>query len=170
MATGEFVSVGSQRDAELQDLSVEAAELAADPDAELDELTGIYVRRGLSPRLAREVAVEFSRTDPLTAHARDELGQSPATAARPLQAAGASALSFAVGAILPLLAVLAASNTTRVALLIGVTVIGLALLGTLGAVFGGGNRVRAAGRVVIGGCIAMAVTALVGALVGTAIT
>nr|WP_322749403.1 MULTISPECIES: VIT1/CCC1 transporter family protein [unclassified Frankia] len=169
MAAGEFVSVSSQRDVELRDLSVEAAELAADPAAELEELTGIYVRRGLNPRLAREVAVEFSQADPLAAHARDELGQLPANAARPVQAAGASALSFAAGALLPLLATVVAGSTARIVLLIGVTLVGLALLGTVGAALGGANRRRAAARVVIGGCIAMAVTAAVGAVAGTAI-
>ncbi|WP_239313211.1 VIT1/CCC1 transporter family protein [Frankia sp. Cj3] len=169
MAAGEFVSVSSQRDVELRDLSVEAAELAADPAAELEELTGIYVRRGLSPQLAREVAVEFSRADPLAAHARDELGQSPAAAARPVQAAGASALSFAVGALLPLLATLATGGSSRIVLLVAVTLVGLALLGAVGATLGGANRMRAAGRVLLGGCVAMAVTAMVGALAGTAI-
>ncbi len=169
MAAGEFVSVSSQKDAELEDLSVEAAELAADPDAELDELTGIYVRRGLSPWLAREVAVEFSRIDPLAAHARDELGHSPDNAARPVQAAGASALSFAAGATLPLVALLAGSSTARVVLLIAITEMGLGLLGAVGAALGGANRVRAAVRVVFGGSVAMAVTAAVGALVGTTV-
>ncbi|WP_131787302.1 VIT1/CCC1 transporter family protein [Protofrankia symbiont of Coriaria ruscifolia] len=169
MAAGEFVSVSSQKDAELEDLSVEAAELATDPDAELDELTGIYIGRGLNPRLAREVAVEFSRTDPLAAHARDELGHSPDNAARPVQAAGASALSFAAGAVLPLVAMLAGSGTDRVVLLIAVTEVGLGLLGAVGAALGGANRVRAAVRVVLGGSVAMAVTAAVGALVGTTV-
>ncbi len=169
MAAGEFVSVSSQKDVEQQDLSVEAAELMADPAAELDELTGIYVQRGLNPRLAREVAVEFSRADPLAAHARDELGQSPTTAARPVQAAVASAASFAGGAVLPLIAMLAGSGTARIVLLVVVAVVGLGFLGGLGAALGGANRRRAAVRVVLGGSIAMAVTALVGALVGTAI-
>ncbi|WP_250292324.1 VIT1/CCC1 transporter family protein, partial [Frankia sp. CiP1_Cm_nod1] len=169
MAAGEFVSVSSQKDAEREDLATEAAELATDPDAELEELAGIYVQRGLSPRLAREVAVELSRTDPLAAHARDELGQSPQSAARPAQAAGASALSFAVGAALPLVALLASSGTARAVLLVVITEVGLALLGVTGAALGGARRARAAVRVVLGGSAAMAVTAAVGALVGTTI-
>ncbi|AEH10831.1 MULTISPECIES: VIT1/CCC1 transporter family protein [Protofrankia] len=169
MAAGEFVSVSSQKDAEREDLSVEAAELASDPDAELEELTDIYIQRGLSPRLAREVAVEFSHTDPLAAHARDELGQSPQSAARPVQAAAASALSFALGAALPLVTLLAGSDTARVVLLIVITEVGLALLGAIGAALGGARRTRAAIRVVLGGSAAMAVTAAVGALVGTTV-
>lgn len=166
MAAGEYVSVSSQRDVERADLAREAAELAADPDRELEELTGIYERRGLDRTLARAVAVQLSERDRLAAHARDELGHSAAGAARPLQAAAASAASFAVGAVLPLVGMAAGGARTRIALIVAITLVGLALLGAVGAVLGGAPKTGAALRVVVGGSLAMAVTAAVGSLVG----
>jgi VIT1/CCC1 family predicted Fe2+/Mn2+ transporter len=167
MAAGEYVSVSSQRDAERADISLEERELSNDPQGELLELAAIYEARGLSPRLARQVADELTAGDALQAHARDELGLSEERLARPLQAALASALSFSVGAVLPLLAVVLATAGTRVVATVSVTLIALAVLGDLGARLGGAPRLPATIRVVAWGAIAMAVTAGIGALVGT---
>lgn len=169
MAAGEYVSVSSQRDTEEADLRLERRELAADPEGELRELTGIYERRGLKPELAAEVARGLSEHDVLEAHARDELGLPEDRRARPLQAAGASALSFAVGAILPLLAIAIFGSSSRIVACILVTLLALAGLGSLGARLGGAPVPRAVFRVVFWGATAMAVTAAVGALVGAAV-
>ena len=169
MAAGEYVSVSSQRDAEVADLSLERSELEEDPEGELDELTEIYVRRGLPAALAREVALELSKSDRLATHARDELGLEEGGRARPLQAAWASALSFSMGAALPLVAVALAPAGARAAVCVAATLLALALLGYLGARLGGAPPLRAAGRVVLWGIVAMALTSLIGALVGTAI-
>ncbi|MGZ5325948.1 MAG: VIT1/CCC1 transporter family protein [Solirubrobacterales bacterium] len=169
MAAGEFVSVSSQRDTELADLRLEKRELAEDPEGELDELAGIYERRGLSRTLARQVAVELSSGDRLAIHARDELGLAEGTRARPLQAAWASALSFTSGAVLPLLAIALAPTGVRVIACVGLTLVALGLLGVLGAVLGGAPRLRAAGRVLVWGAVAMATTSGIGALTGAVI-
>jgi vacuolar iron transporter family protein len=169
MAAGEYVSVSSQRDAEEADLRLEARELSADPRGELRELAEIYESRGLSPELAMEVASSLSSGDALAAHARDELGLAERQRARPLQAAWASALSFAVGAILPLIAIGVTPASARVAICVGVTLLALALLGDTGARLGGAPRLRATLRVLVWGAVAMAVTAGIGALVGTAV-
>lgn len=170
MAAGEYVSVSSQRDSERSDLAREQRELDADPGAELDELTGIYEGRGLSPVLARQVAEELSRGDALAAHARDELGITEYAAARPLQAAVASALSFAVGAAIPLIAVLPPYGPAeRIWVTVIVTVLGLIALGAAGAILGKAPVLRASARVLLWGVAAMAVTSLIGALVGTAV-
>lgn len=169
MAAGEYVSVSSQRDAEQADIRLEARELALDPPGELQELTAIYVQRGLSPELAEEVARTLSQRGALAAHLRDELGLDEQRLARPLQAAAASALSFAVGAALPLLAAGLAFASVRGATIVAVTLVALAVLGDLGARLGGAPRVRATIRVVAWGAVAMAVTAVVGALVGAAV-
>jgi VIT1/CCC1 family predicted Fe2+/Mn2+ transporter len=169
MAAGEYVSVSSQRDTEDADLRLERHELATDPEGELRELTGIYEGRGLRPELAAEVARGLTEHDALEAHARDELGLPEDRRARPLQAAGASALSFAVGALLPLLAIGAFGSSIRVLACILVTLLALVGLGALGARLGGAPVPRAVLRVVFWGAIAMAVTAGVGALVGTAV-
>ena len=168
MAAGEYVSVSSQRDAERADLRLEERELRADPAGELRELAGIYERRGLPATMAREVAVALSESDALGAHARDELGLAEQRLARPLQAAWASALSFAAGAILPLLAVSLMPTRGRIVVCVAVTLVALALLGDLGARLGGAPRRRAALRVVAWGAAAMAITSSIGALVGTA--
>jgi VIT1/CCC1 family predicted Fe2+/Mn2+ transporter len=167
MAAGEYVSVSSQRDAERADLRLEERELRADPAGELRELAGIYERRGLPATLAREVAVALSERDALGAHARDELGLAEQRLARPLQAAWASALSFAAGAVLPLLAVSLMPARVRITVCVAVTLVALALLGDLGARLGGAPRRRAAVRVVAWGAAAMAITSSIGALVGT---
>jgi vacuolar iron transporter family protein len=169
MAAGEYVSVSSQRDTEDADLRLERHELATDPEGELRELTGIYEGRGLRPELAAEVARGLTERNALEAHARDELGLPEDRRARPLQAAGASAPSFAVGALLPLLAIGVIGSSSRIAACIIVTLMALIGLGALGARLGGAPVPRAVVRVVFWGATAMAVTAGVGALVGTAV-
>ena len=167
MAAGEYVSVSSQRDAERADLRLEERELIRDPEGERRELAGIYEGRGLPAALADDVATALSRGGALTAHARDELGLAEERLARPIQAAWTSALSFAAGAALPLLAVAVAPSSVRVVVLVVVTLVALALLGDLGARLGGAPRGPARIRVVVWGTTAMAVTAGIGALVGT---
>jgi len=167
MAAGEYVSVSSQADTERADIDRERRELAADAPAELAELTGIYVERGLEPALARQVAEQLTARDPLAAHARDELGISEALAARPVQAALASAGTFALGAAMPLLAVLVASESAAIPLVAGTSLAFLAILGGLAAVAGGASAPTGALRVTFWGALAMALTAGVGALFGT---
>lgn len=169
MAAGEYVSVSSQRDAEEADIRLEERGLRRDPAGELLELAGIYEQRGLPPALATEVArvLSQSRSGALAAHARDELGLDETRLARPFQAAWTSALSFAAGAALPLLAVGVTPASVRVGAVVVVTVIALALLGDLGARLGGAPRRPATIRVVAWGAAAMAITAGIGALVGT---
>jgi VIT1/CCC1 family predicted Fe2+/Mn2+ transporter len=169
MAAGEYVSVSSQRDTEEADLRLEAHELASDPEGELAELTGIYEGRGLPSPLALEVAEALSAGNALEAHARDELGLPEDRRARPLQAAGASALSFATGAVLPLLAIGLFGTSTRVVACIVVTVLALAGLGALGARLGGAPELPAVARVVFWGAVAMGATAAIGALVGSVV-
>lgn len=169
MAAGEYVSVSSQRDTERADLARERRELDDDPEAELAELAGIYKARGLSEPLARQVADELSRGDRLRVHARDELGFDVDALARPFQAAWTSALSFSVGAAIPLLAITLAPAGARIAVAIAVTLVSLAALGITGARLGGAPIAHAAGRVILGGAFAMAITMAIGALVGTAV-
>lgn len=169
MAAGEFVSVSSQRDSELADLSLERRELRSNPEAELRELSHIYEARGLPPGLAAEVAVALTERDALQAHARDELGLTEARQARPFQAAWTSALSFAAGAILPVIAVAASPGSVRVAVCVAATLAALSVLGYTGARLGGGRRRTATARVVIWGALAMAVTYGIGAIVGAAV-
>jgi VIT1/CCC1 family predicted Fe2+/Mn2+ transporter len=169
MAAGEYVSVSSQRDTEEADLRLERRELATDPEGELRELAAIYERRGLSEGLATEVAQGLMEHDALEAHARDELGLPEDRRANPLQAAGASALSFAVGAAVPLIAVAVFGHSSRVAACVIVTLLALAGLGALGARLGGAPAGRAVARVVFWGAVAMAATSGIGALVGAAV-
>lgn len=169
MAAGEYVSVSSQRDTESADLRLEERELRDDPAGELQELSAIYERRGLSKALAEEVAVALSKDGALEAHARDELGLDDERRARPLQAAGASALSFACGAALPLIAVGVIPGSSRVLACILVTLLALAVLGELGARLGGAPRLRATIRVLSWGAVAMAITSGIGAAVGTVV-
>lgn len=166
MAAGEFVSVHSQADTEQADLERERQELATDDAAEHRELTAIYVRRGLDPTLAGQVARQLMAHDALQAHARDELGISEATRARPLQAALASAASFALGATLPLAVVALAPTSTLLPWTVGTTVLFLALLGGAAAAIGGAPVLKSIVRVTLWGTLAMAVTAGVGALFG----
>ncbi|MBU6256991.1 MAG: VIT1/CCC1 transporter family protein [Burkholderiales bacterium] len=168
MAAGEYVSVHSQADTEAADLARERAELELDPAAEERELESIYIGRGLTPELAQQVAAQLSAHDALGAHARDELGISRQTSARPVQAALASAASFAVGAALPL-AVLAAARGRQVELWVGASAaLFLALLGMVAARTGGASMAVGAARVTFWGVLAMAVTAGVGAAFGAA--
>jgi len=166
MAVGEYSSVSSQRDAEEADLSTEREELQTTPRTELAELQGIYMRRGLSVDLAGQVAAELTAHDALGSHARDELGLDPDDLARPVQAAVTSAISFSVGAILPIICVVLAGRSLRIVTCVVITLISLALLGAAGAELGNASRWRGAVRVLVGGAIAMAVTIVVGRLVG----
>lgn len=169
MAAGEYVSVSAQRDAEHADLTLEARELALNPGAELAELTAIWRNRGLTPELAAEVARQLTAEDALAAHARDEIGITEATRARPLQAAWASALAFCGGGALPLVGLLLAPAAGRTAVVIAVAVAALACFGALGAKVGGAPPARAALRVVAGGLLAMVVTLGIGELTGAAL-
>jgi VIT1/CCC1 family predicted Fe2+/Mn2+ transporter len=168
MAAGEYVSVASQRDAEEADLERERRELERSPDEEFQELVLIYEGRGLSPELARQVATELSEHDVVQAHARDELGLDDEMRANPLQAAWASAISFSVGAALPVIAVSIGGEVLRIVLTVIVALLALAALGAIGARLGGAPVVRAASRVLIWGALAMAVTSAIGYLVGAA--
>lgn len=170
MAAGEYVSVSSQADTEQADLARERKELATDYGAEERELTAIYTRRGLEPELARTVAQHLMAHDALGAHARDELGFSEALAARPLQAALASAATFAVGAALPIVAVIFASTDAMIWVVAGTSLVCLAGLGALAARVGGASAWIGAARVTFWGALAMALTAGVGALFGTAVS
>lgn len=166
MAAGEFVSVSSQSDSEAADLETERAALKTNPTAELQELADIYAMRGVDPQLALQVATQLSAHDALGAHARDELGISEHSTAKPIQAAATSAASFAAGAAVPLCAAVimpVAHITMSVAV---VSLVGLALLGMLSAKAGGAGRLRATVRVVAWGTAAMVVTGLVGTLFG----
>jgi VIT1/CCC1 family predicted Fe2+/Mn2+ transporter len=167
MAAGEYVSVHSQADAENADLSKERRELELEPAAELRELTGIYVRRGLEPGLALQVAEQLTAHDALGAHARDELGISSTLAARPVQAAFASAAAFAVGAALPLGVALAAAGPGLIYWISGTSLAALALLGAVAAHAGGANVATGAWRVAFWSALAMAATAGIGSLFGT---
>ena len=166
MAAGEYVSVSSQRDTEQADLRLEERELRRDPEGELRELAGIYARRGLSQALAEDVALALTEHGALDAHARDELGLAENRLARPFQAAWTSALSFAAGAALPLIAVAVSPAGARVGATVVVTLVALGLLGNLGARLGGAPHGPATARVLAWGSVAMAVTAGIGALVG----
>lgn len=169
MAAGEYVSVSSQADAEGADLARERKELVEQPEFELQELADIYTKRGVEPSLARQVAKQLMANDALATHAREELGISEITTAQPITAALASAASFAVGAAVPLLAAIAASGG-RVTLIVTVaSLICLAALGAVGARIGGANVWRAAVRITFWGALAMALTAAIGHLSGTAV-
>lgn len=164
MAAGEYVSVSSQSDIETSDLEREQKELAETPAAELEELTQIYISRGLSPRLAKEVAIQLTAHNALEAHARDELGINDMTQAKPLQAAFASALAFLCGGALPLLVAIFAPVGQMVLFQYCFAIIFLAVSGTLAAGAGGSNKVKSILRICIWGTIAMAASALVGYL------
>jgi VIT1/CCC1 family predicted Fe2+/Mn2+ transporter len=171
MAAGEYGSVSSQRDAEMADIAKERHELATMPERELNELTRIYIDKGLSPPLAQEVAVELSKGDVLAVHMAEELGITQTSIARPLQAAVYSALSFAAGAALPLVAVMVAgpSATARVVVTFVVALLGLAALGAAGARAGGAAFGKPTVRMLLLGGLAMVVTAGVGKVLGTAV-
>jgi len=167
MAAGEYVSVSSQSDTERADLARERKELADQPAFELDELTGVYVKRGVDEALARQVAPQLMAKDALGAHARDELGISEITTARPVQAALTSAASFSAGAAMPLLMVVLAPANALISLVTAASLVFLAFLGAIGARTGGAGILRATVRVTFWGAIAMGLTAAIGRLFGT---
>lgn len=167
MAAGEYVSVSSQSDTEKADLARERRELSENPQAEHEELAEIYVKRGIDRTTAQQVARQLMARDPLTAHARDELGISEITTARPVQAALTSAVMFSVGAAMPLLMVVVSPANVLVPAVSAASLGFLALLGAIGAKAGGANLVRATIRVTFWGALALAVTAGIGKLFGT---
>ena len=169
MAAGEYVSVSSQSDAEKADIDRERGELAASPDAELRELAGLYVARGLTADLADQVAVQLTARDPLAAHARDELGISAITTARPIQAAVASAMAFSLGAAVPLLVAWIAPSAMTVTMVTAAAIVSLAILGGVGARVGGAAMLKPILRVTLWGGLAMAITAGIGRLFGAAL-
>ncbi len=169
MAAGEYVSVSSQSDTEQADLARERRELASQPDFEREELAQIYVERGLDQALARQVVDQLMARDALGAHARDELGMSEVTAARPIQAAFTSAATFATGAALPLLATMLMPHSMIVVGVSGASLLFLALLGAVGARAGGAKIGKAVVRVTFWGAMAMAITAGIGSLFGTVV-
>lgn len=169
MAAGEYVSVSSQSDTENADLEREKLELAATPELELRELQGIYVHRGLDPALAMHVAQQLTARGALSAHARDELGISDLTAARPIQAALASAATFSVGAALPLVTAALVPLRSVILVVSALSLVFLAALGMLAAQAGGASIIRGALRVTFWGAFAMALTALVGRMFGAVV-
>jgi VIT1/CCC1 family predicted Fe2+/Mn2+ transporter len=169
MAAGEYVSVSSQSDAEKADLAIEKKELEDDPEHELRELQQIYIRRGVEPALACEVAKQLTARDALGAHARDELQITAVTAARPIQAAMASAASFSVGAAMPLAAALVTPTVWVPQATGAASLVFLAALGALGAKAGGASMLRPVIRVVFWGALAMVITAAIGRLFGAVV-
>lgn len=170
MAAGEYVSVSSQTDAERADIRRETMELKDAPEVELDELTRIYVERGLDEGLARQVATRLTQMDALAAHRRDELGISDTVTAHPIQAAIVSALTFAVGAVVPLIVAAVAPSGQITTIIAGTTLFALAVLGGLGASAGGAPALTGAVRVTFWGALAMAATAAAGALFGVSLS
>jgi VIT1/CCC1 family predicted Fe2+/Mn2+ transporter len=169
MAAGEYVSVSSQSDTEKADIAREQGELRSNPEGELDELAEIYVQRGVEAGLARQVAAQLMKKDALGAHARDELGISEMTTARPVQAALTSAATFSVGAAMPLLMVVVSPANLLVPVTSAASLAFLAFLGAVGAKAGGANLLRATVRVTFWGALALAITAGIGKLFGTII-
>ncbi len=168
MAAGEYVSVSSQADTEKADLALERKELKRDSKNEHKELAAIYVDRGLDPLLAKQSAEQLMAHDALCAHARDELGITAHSSARPVQAAVASAASFALGAAMPLFSVFIIPQKILIAVIFATTLICLAVLGIVGAIIGGAPKLKAAVRVAFWGSVAMGLTAAVGSFVGRA--
>jgi VIT1/CCC1 family predicted Fe2+/Mn2+ transporter len=169
MAAGEYVSVSSQSDTEQADLARERKELAGNPESELDELAEIYVKRGVDQTVARQVAQQLMAKDALSAQARDELGISEITTARPLQAALTSAVSFSVGAAMPLLMVFVSPAGALVGIVSAASLAFLAFLGAIGARAGGADVLRGTARVTFWGAMAMALTAGIGKVFGTVV-
>ena len=170
MALGEYVSVSSQRDAEDANIAKEKWELANVPEHELEELTAIYVHKGLSPELARQVAEEFTAGDALKIHLAEELGISEHSRAQPVEAMVGSAAAFAVGAAVPLISIAISSTSNRIVVTIAIVVVALLGLGAAGARAGGAHPVRPIVRVVLGGLVAIGLTMAVGKLFGTSIS
>jgi VIT1/CCC1 family predicted Fe2+/Mn2+ transporter len=170
MALGEYISVSSQRDAEDANIAKERWELANVPEHELEELTAIYVHKGLSPDLARQVAEEFTAGDALKIHLAEELGISEHSRAQPVEAMVGSAAAFAVGASVPLIAIAISSTSNRIVVTLAIVVVALLGLGAAGARAGGAHPVRPIVRVVLGGLVAIGLTMAVGKLFGTSIS
>jgi VIT1/CCC1 family predicted Fe2+/Mn2+ transporter len=164
MAVGEYVSVRSQNDVEESDMQMEIEHLAVDPEGELMELAQIYIERGLTPELAREVAIQMHARDPLEAHLRDELGQTPQSKARPMQAALASAASFTMGGLIPFAGAFAPTPGTVALSIVGFALAGLLVTGILSAKTAGKDVFGPTVRVMLGGAFGMAVTAGIGRL------
>ena len=169
MAVGEYVSVSSQRDAERADIKRENLELTGQPQAELHELAMIYIKRGLDKNLAMKVAVQLSEHDRLGAHMRDELGIDQTSLARPMQAAWISAVSFAFFAAVPIEALFVAPAALRIPVIAALSLVCLAALGAFGAHLGGAPLGRAVLRVILGGALAMTVTAIIGKILGVSV-
>ena len=170
MALGEYISVSSQRDAEDANIAKEKWELANVPEHELEELTAIYVHKGLSPVLARQVAEELTAGDALKVHLAEELGISEHSRAQPIEAMVGSAAAFAVGAAVPLVAIAISSTSNRIVVTLAIVVVALLGLGAAGARAGGAHPVRPIVRVVLGGLVAIGLTMAVGKLFGTSIS
>jgi vacuolar iron transporter family protein len=169
MAVGEYVSVSTQRDTETALLQQERRELASQPEAELDELAALYEARGLSPQTARQAAVELTAHDPLAAHAELELRIDPEELTNPWLAAVSSAVSFTLGALLPLIAILVPPASFRIPVTVAAVLLALAITGLVAARLGGATPARPVARVVVGGALAMAITFGIGHLVGAAV-
>lgn len=169
MAAGEYISVSSQADTEKADLVKEQYELTHNPERELIELTRIYERRGLDHDLAQQVAIALTEHNALEAHARDEIGLTEISQAKPLQAAIASALAFITGAIVPIVGILVLPTQSLVWSLAGLTLLGLMILGVVSARLGGAPVIPATARVIIWGVLAMLATSLIGSLFGVAV-
>jgi len=169
MAAGEYVSVSSQKDSEKADIAIERASLIDNPDEELVELAEIYEKRGLDSKLALEVAKQLHDHDAVGAHARDELGIDHEELAKPLQAAVASAVAFSFGAAVPIAAAVFAPGTTGPWLIVASSLVALALSGAVGAYVGGGHKVKAALRVLVGGGAAMIITYAIGHIIGVSV-
>jgi len=169
MAAGEYVSVSSQRDSERADINVETAAIADNPEEELKELASIYESRGLDSKLALEVAKQLHAHDAVSAHLRDEIGIDHESLANPIQAAAASAFAFSIGAAIPIAAALLVKGGSSVWAIVISSLIALAISGAVGAYVGGGNKLWAAFRVFAGGGVAMAITALIGHLIGRSV-
>jgi VIT1/CCC1 family predicted Fe2+/Mn2+ transporter len=166
MAIGEYVSVSSQRDSEKADIAIEKASLKNNPEEELEELVEIYQKRGLDRDLAQKVAEELHSKNAIDAHLRDEIGIDRKKQANPLQAGFASAISFSIGSAFPIAAAFIGEGMTTEWIMVLFSLIALAGSGAIGAFLGGGNRLWAAGRVLVGGALAMAVTFTIGLLLG----
>jgi VIT1/CCC1 family predicted Fe2+/Mn2+ transporter len=166
MAVGEYVSVSSQRDSERADIDIERRSLEANPEAELAELAEIYQSRGLDPDLAAKVAQQLHDHDAVRAHARDELGIDHDALANPMQAAIASAVAFSLGALVPIMAAWLSPKGESGQFIVVLSLIALAISGGIGAYIGGGHKIWAASRVLIGGGLAMAITAYIGSIIG----
>lgn len=170
MSLGEYISVSSQRDSEQAMLAKERAELASDPDAELEELAAIYEEKGLSRQTAEVVAAELTANDAFTAHAEAELGIDPHDIVNPWHAAAASAIAFTLGAVLPLVAILLPGPSARVPITIGAVLVALGIAGAVSARLGGSSPRRAVVRIVVGGAAGLLLTYVIGHLFGTAVS